>query len=64
MSIDAFGKNQQTLQLRAKVLQAERERISGVETLGISNARQRLVERLNNTYDENISNRFEEGQVY
>ena len=32
MSIDAFEKREQMLQLRAKVLQAEQERLDGVET--------------------------------
>lgn len=43
-SIDAFEKREQLLQLRAKVLQAEQERISGAQTLSISDAR-RLSER-------------------
>ena len=47
MSIDAFEKREQILQLREKVLQAERERIDGAETISISDARQRLRERLN-----------------
>lgn len=47
MSIDAFEKREQILQLRAKVLQAEQERISGAETLSISEARKRLRERTN-----------------
>lgn len=64
MSIGAFEKKEQMLQLRAKVLQAERERMSGAKTLSISNARQRLMERLNNIYDRNISNCFEGDQVY
>lgn len=64
MSIGAFEKKEQMLQLRAKVLQAERERMSGAKTLSISNARQRLMERLNNIYDRNISNCFEGEQVY
>lgn len=46
MSIGAFEKREQILQLRAKVLQAEQERISGAETLGVSEARRRLRERL------------------
>lgn len=46
MSIDAFEKREQILQLRAKVLQAEQERISGTETLSISEARRRLRERV------------------
>lgn len=45
MSIDAFEKREQILQLRAKVLQAEQERISRAETLSISEARRRLSER-------------------
>jgi len=45
MSIDAFEKREQILQLRSKVLQAEQERISGAETLNISEARRRLGER-------------------
>lgn len=47
MSIDAFEKREQMLQLRAKVLQAEQERIDGAETLSISQARSRLRERVN-----------------
>lgn len=47
MSIDAFEKREQVLQLRARILQAEQERISGAETLSISEARRRLRERAN-----------------
>lgn len=47
MSIDAFEKREQILQLRAKVLQAEQERLDGVDTLSISQARSRLRERAN-----------------
>ena len=47
MSIEAFEKREQMLQLRAKVLQAEQERIEGAETLNVSKARERLRERLN-----------------
>lgn len=47
MSIEAFEKREQMLQLRAKVLQAEQERIDGAETLSISQARKRLRERVN-----------------
>ncbi|MEL1133828.1 type II toxin-antitoxin system Phd/YefM family antitoxin [Desulfitobacterium sp. THU1] len=47
MSIDAFEKREQILQLRARILQAEQERISGAETLSISEARRRLRERAN-----------------
>jgi len=47
MSIDAFEKREQMLKLREKVLQAEKERIEGAETLSIAQARERLKERLN-----------------
>ena len=47
MSIDAFEKREQSLQLRAKILQAEQERIEGAETLSVSQARKRLRERVN-----------------
>ena len=46
MSFDAFEKREQILQLRAKVLQAEQERIDGVPTLTVSEARMRLRERI------------------
>lgn len=45
MSIDAFEKREQILQLRAKILKAEQERINGIETLSVSEARKRLSER-------------------
>ncbi len=45
MSIDAFEKREQVLKLRAKVLQAEEERISGVKTMSVSEARKKLRER-------------------
>lgn len=47
MNIDAFERREQMLQLRAKVLQAEQERIEGAETISVSEARKRLRERLN-----------------
>lgn len=47
MSIDAFEKREQMLELRAKVLQAEQERLDGAETLSVSQARERLRERVN-----------------
>lgn len=47
MDIDAFEKREQILQLRAKVLQAEEERISGAETLSVSEVKKRLRERIN-----------------
>ena len=46
MSIDAFEKREQVLQLRSKVLQAEQERIDGESTLSVSEARSRLRERV------------------
>lgn len=45
MSIEAFERREQILQLRAKVLQAEQERLDGVETVSVSEARTRLRER-------------------
>ena len=45
MSIDAFEKREQILQFRAKVLQAEQERIDGKQTISVSEARKRLRER-------------------
>lgn len=47
MSMDAFEEREQLLKLRAKVLQAEQERLEGAETLSVSEARRRLRERLN-----------------
>jgi hypothetical protein len=46
MSIDAYEKREQLLQLRSRVLQAERERLEGAQTLSISQARQQLRERI------------------
>ncbi len=45
MSIDAFEKREQMLQLRARVLQAEQERIEGQPTISVSEAKKRLRER-------------------
>ena len=45
MSIDAFEKREQTLQLRAKVLQAEQERINGAKTMSVAEARRKLRDR-------------------
>ncbi len=45
MSLEAFEKREQILKLRAKVLQAEQERIEGAETLSVSEAREKLRER-------------------
>lgn len=45
MSIDAFEKREQILNLRSRVLQAEEERIRGAETISVAEARRRLRER-------------------
>lgn len=45
MSIEAFEKREQVLKLRAKVLQAEQERINGEATMSVTEARRRLRER-------------------
>ena len=47
MSIDAFEKREQMLQLRAMVLRAEQERMDGESTISVSEARKRLRERAN-----------------
>ncbi len=47
MSIDAFEKREQILQLRSKVLQAEQERVDGETTISVSEARKRLRKRAN-----------------
>ena len=45
MSIDAFEKREQALELRAKIMQAEEERLNGARTRSISEARRELKER-------------------
>lgn len=45
MNIDAFEKREQALELRAKIMQAEEERISGARTRSIEEARKELRER-------------------
>ncbi|MCH5257051.1 MAG: type II toxin-antitoxin system Phd/YefM family antitoxin [Lachnospiraceae bacterium] len=47
MSIEAFEEREQVLQLRAKTLQAEQERIDGAKTLSVSQARKLIRERVN-----------------
>ena len=42
MSVEEFEKQEQLLKLRTRVLQAELERINGVHTLSITEARKRL----------------------
>jgi prevent-host-death family protein len=44
MSIDAFEKREQMIELRSRILQAEQERLERAETLSISEARKRLTE--------------------
>ena len=46
MDINAFEKREQGLKLRARVLQAEEERINGVNTISVAEARKRLRERI------------------
>lgn len=46
MSIDAFERREQILELRERVLQAEQERLNGTKTISISEARKALKERL------------------
>lgn len=46
MDIDAFEKREQVLELRAKVLQAEQERLDGANTLSISETKKILMERI------------------
>lgn len=45
MSIDAFEKREQALKLRAKIMQAEEERLNRAKTKSISEARRELRER-------------------
>ena len=42
MSIEAYERREQILQLRAKVLQAEQERVDEEKTLTVSQAREKL----------------------
>ena len=46
MDIEAFEKREQILQLRARVLQAEQERIDGAPTMSVAEARAKTRERL------------------
>lgn len=46
MNIDAFEQREQILNLRARVLQAEEERLRGAETISVADARKRLRERI------------------
>ena len=55
MSIDAFEKREQALELRAKIMQAEEERLSGAKTRSISEARKELRERAGTIYSRDSS---------
>ncbi len=45
MNIEAFEKREQILELRARILQAEQERINKEETITIQDARKKLRDR-------------------
>lgn len=47
MNIEAFERREQILQMRAKVLQAEQERLNGAKTYTLNEAQTMLEERLN-----------------
>lgn len=47
MSLEAYEQREQLLQLRAKIFQAEEERIRGDKTLSVAEAKARLKERIN-----------------
>ena len=47
MSVETFEKREQMLEMRARVLQAEQERLEGARTRSITDARKELEERLN-----------------
>lgn len=49
MNVETFEKREQMLELRAKVLQAEQERLNGEQTVSVSEARKRLKERITNS---------------
>lgn len=45
MSIEAFEKREQILELQGRVLQAEQERLNGEKTMSVAEARKALRER-------------------
>ena len=51
MSIEAFEKREQMLELRAKVMKAEEERLSGAPALSIEEARKQLRARIHEISD-------------
>lgn len=48
MSIDAFERREQLLQMRSKVLQAEQERLDGNTGMSLDEARRELKKRMTN----------------
>lgn len=46
MSIEAYEKREQILELRGRVLQAEQERLNGEKTMNVGEAGKALKERL------------------
>lgn len=46
MSLEAFEQREQLLQLRARILRAEEERVRGEQTVSIAEARKMLKERV------------------
>lgn len=47
MSMEAFERREELLNLRERIMQAEEERLSGANTLSVAEARQALRARLN-----------------
>lgn len=47
MSIEAFEKREQVLKLRSKIMSAENSRLSGVPTISLEEARNRIEEKYN-----------------
>lgn len=47
MSIEAYEQREQMLKMRERVLQAEQERLDGMPTFGIAQAKEKLRERIN-----------------
>jgi prevent-host-death family protein len=66
MSIDAFEKREQMLELRSRVLKAEEERIRGDKTYSIDEVREMLAARVatNDRQDESASYVAEEVAKY
>ena len=47
MSIEAYEQREQMLKMRERVLQAEQERLDGMPTFSIAQAKEKLRERIN-----------------